>query len=181
MLHFGMTKISSRRNFLRVVPLAAMGLPVAQHSLVAAGLARDPSSASTQDFEIIPAESFASSLKSLPADSAQHFLYRPESVPLTLALFSEGRKPAGEFEYHDGRDHVFQILDGSATFELGGTPQNPRSNKPGEWLAANSIGAKTVPVKKGDMLLIPRGTPHRHSTETSVQWLLISDTASPKS
>jgi len=86
----------------------------------------------------------------------------------------------GEFEWHEGRDHVFLILEGATKFELGGTPKDARNTKPGEWLAPVSEGATTVEAKKGDMLVVPRGTPHRQSTENSVTWMLISPSGAIK-
>lgn len=180
MLHFGMANNLSRRRFLRAAPLAAISLPLAPKALFGSASPTDAAPASHETFQLISAENFSSALTALPADAGQHFLYQPHTIPLAIALFAEGNKAAGEFEYHDARDHIFQILDGAALFELGGTPQSPRNVKPGEWLAPSSTGATPVVVKKGDMLLIPRGTPHRHSTETGVRWLLISDTAIPK-
>ena len=102
------------------------------------------------------------------------------SVPLTIVMTTEERKSAKEFEFHEFRDHIFQILEGTTIYELGGTPQSPRNTKPGEWLAPTSTGARTVTLHKGDMLVIQRGTPHKRSTEGSVTFLLISDTATAK-
>ena len=174
MLHFGMAKNPSRRTFLRAAPLAA--LPFAGQFLIS----REAHAASAEPFQLISAEQIADSLKALQATPGQQALYQPQSLPITVALFAESKKAAGEFEYHEGRDHIFLILDGAAKFELGGTPKTPRNTKPGEWLAPDSAGASPVEVKKGDMLLVPRGTPHRQSTETSVQWMLISSTGTPK-
>jgi mannose-6-phosphate isomerase-like protein (cupin superfamily) len=46
--------------------------------------------------------------------------------------------------------------------------------KLGEWLAPSSEGSKSILMGKGDMLVLPRGTPHRRSTEDSVTLILIS-------
>ena len=46
--------------------------------------------------------------------------------------------------------------------------------KPGEWLAKECEGARKVVLKKGDMLLIPRNTPHKRSTAGTVTFMLIS-------
>ena len=89
-------------------------------------------------------------------------------------IYTQKAKNAKEFEWHEGRDHVFHILDGSTVYELGGTPKNGHTTKPGEWLAPESEGAKTVTLSKGDILVIPRGTPHKRSTKESVTFLLIS-------
>ncbi len=55
-----------------------------------------------------------------------------------------------------------------------GTPKNAHSPKPGEWLAPESEGATTITLNKGDMLVIPRGTPHKRSTAGIVTFTLIS-------
>ena len=68
----------------------------------------------------------------------------------------------------------FLILEGATKYELGGAPQGAHKTKPGEWLAPASAGATTLALKKGDMLVIPRGTPHKRSTEGSVTLILIS-------
>ena len=47
----------------------------------------------------------------------------------------EDKKAAKEFEWHEGRDHILQILEGSTEYELGGTPQGGHNTKPMEWLA----------------------------------------------
>ena len=86
----------------------------------------------------------------------------------------EVNKIAKEFEYHAKRDHVFQVLAGETKYELGGTPKTPRETKPGEFLAPESEGHKTVMLKQGDYLFVPRMTPHRRITDGSVSLLLIS-------
>jgi quercetin dioxygenase-like cupin family protein len=91
-------------------------------------------------------------------------------------LTTEEKHAAKEFEWHEGRDHIVQILDGTTVYELGGTPQNGRSTKPAEWLAPASAGASTLTLHKGDMVVIPRGTPHKRSTADSVTFYLVSTT-----
>ena len=50
----------------------------------------------------------------------------------------------------------------------------------GEWHATGSTGSKSMILVKGDMLLIPRGTLHKRSTEDSVTFMLISNPAPAK-
>ena len=100
------------------------------------------------------------------------------ALPFSVTITTEAKKIASEFEYHEGRDHIFLILDGATKYELGGTPKNGHKTKPGEWLAPESEGAMSVTLKKGDMLVIPRGTPHKRSTAESVTFYLISTTGS---
>ena len=101
-------------------------------------------------------------------------LFGSKALPFTIVMTGEEKKSATEFEFHEGRDHIFQILEGTTVYELGGTPKNARNTKPGEWLAPTSEGATSLTLHKGDMLVIPRGTPHKRSTETSVTLILIS-------
>ncbi len=95
-----------------------------------------------------------------------------------MVLTTEVKKSAAEFEYHEGRDHIVQVLEGSTVYEVGGRPLRPRNTKPAEWLAPASEGSTTLILQKGDMLVIPRGTPHKRSTENSVTFILISTTGS---
>jgi len=45
-----------------------------------------------------------------------------------------------EFEVHEHRDHVLQILDGTTVYEVGGALKNGRNTRPGEWLAPAADG-----------------------------------------
>jgi len=117
-------------------------------------------------------------MKALQAKPGNDNLYEPKALPLTIVLTTEEKKSAKEFEYHEGRDHIFLIVEGATKYELGGTPKDARKTKPGEWLAPASEGATSLTLKKGDMLVIPRGTPHKRSTEGNVTFTLISTTGS---
>ncbi len=92
----------------------------------------------------------------------------------TVVLTTEKAKSGAEFEWHEHRDHVFQIIEGSTVYELGGTPKGAHSKAPGEWNSPESEGHETVALNKGDMLIIARGTPHRRVTTGSVTFSLIS-------
>jgi mannose-6-phosphate isomerase-like protein (cupin superfamily) len=170
-LHLPMVKNPSRRNFLRSAPLAAAaaGLPLATKSMFAetAGEAAPPT-----PFQLFTAGKQAESMKTLVAKPGNDNLFT--SPTLTAVMTVETKKAGKEFEWHEGRDHVFQILEGTTIYEVGGTPQNGHNTKPGEWLAPISEGSTKIVLKKGDMLVIPRGTPHKRTTENSVTLLLIS-------
>jgi len=167
-----MVKSSSRRNFLRSASLAAtaVGLPLSSGPI----FAEPAESATPQPFQLFTAGKLADAMKGVQAHPGNDNLFQNPALPLTIVMTTEEKKAAKEFEYHEGRDHIFQILEGSTSYELGGTPENPRNTKPGEWLASGSQGAKTVALHKGDMLVVPRGTPHRRTTENSVTLILIS-------
>ena len=154
-------KNPGRRNFLRTAPIAAAaGFALADGSLFAspaAGQSAAPAAAAT--IQLFTAQAIQEDIKALQAKPGNNNL---------------------EFEWHEGRDHVLQIMDGATVYEVGGTPKDGRNTKPGEWLAPGSDGAATLTLKKGDMLVIPRGTPHKRSTAESVTFLLISPMGTAK-
>jgi mannose-6-phosphate isomerase-like protein (cupin superfamily) len=164
-----MIKDQSRRRFIRSVPLAAaaVALPLTDKRLFAAA-------PTTVEPQLFSAEKLAEAAKKLQAAPGNDNLFQPPSLPLTIVLTTEDKHSAREFEWHEGRDHIVQIVEGSTHYEIGGTPQDGRNTKPGEWLAPTSTNATKYNLHKGDMLVIPRGTPHKRSTETSVTFLLIS-------
>jgi quercetin dioxygenase-like cupin family protein len=125
-------------------------------------------------FQVFKAEGLAASAAKLHAKPGNDNLFESAVSPFTIVMTTEEKKAGKEFEYHEGRDHIFQILDGTTVYELGGTPQNPRNTKPGEWLAPACEGATRLTLSKGDMLYIQRGTPHKRITDASVTFVLIS-------
>jgi mannose-6-phosphate isomerase-like protein (cupin superfamily) len=176
-----MAKDQTRRNFLRTAPLvAAAGLPLTEHVLLAASAGSGGAQAAPEPIQVFPAEKLADAMKMLQAKPGNDNLFASKALPFTIVMTTEEKKSGKEFEYHEGRDHIFQILEGSTVYELGGTPKDARNTKPGEWLAPTSERATTWTLRKGDMLVIPRGTPHRRSTEGSVTLTLISIEGSVK-
>ena len=71
------------------------------------------------------------------------------------------RNKNGQVEQHAAwEDHIF-VLDGEATFVLGGTIENGKSTGPGETRADSSKGGKSFSVHAGDYVYIPINTPHQ--------------------
>ncbi|MFP5211283.1 MAG: cupin domain-containing protein [Acidobacteriota bacterium] len=158
----------SRRNFLCTAPVAA-----AAGIALADVFARPAAAQGAQGkFQLFTAKTLADDLKALEAAPGNNNLVTDPGVVVILTV--EKDKSAKEFEWHEHRDHIFQIHEGSTVYELGGTPKNGRNIRPGEWLAPESDGAQKVTLHKGDMLLVPRGTPHRRTTHGSVTLTLIS-------
>jgi mannose-6-phosphate isomerase-like protein (cupin superfamily) len=166
-----MLKNNSRRNFLQTAPLAAAALSLTSSAAFAADA---PPPATPVPFEVFTEAKIEDAMQMYRSQLGEHYLFQPKQLPLTIAMSTQEKVVGKMFEYHEQRDHIFLILDGATRFELGGTPQQPRNTRPNEWLAAESVGATTVNLKKGDMLVVPRGTPHRQSTDVSVAWILIS-------
>jgi mannose-6-phosphate isomerase-like protein (cupin superfamily) len=173
-----MHKRPSRRAFLQAAPLVAASLALAEPSALAlkASAAATPPATAPVPFQLLTADQIADANKQLAAKPGNDNLFDNPALPFTVVLTVEQAKAAKEFEWHEGRDHVLQVLDGTTVYEIGGKPQTPHSTKPNEWLAPTSEGATKLTLKKGDLLVIPRGTPHKRTTEGSVTFYLISTT-----
>jgi mannose-6-phosphate isomerase-like protein (cupin superfamily) len=167
-------KNPSRRNFLCTAPVAAAaGLALADvklFALQAAAPGATPAAPAT--FQLFTAQTILDDSKALQANGGNNNLVTGKNF--TIALTAEKAKSAMEFEVHEHRDHVLQILDGTTVYEVGGALKNGRNTRPGEWLAPAADGTTSLTLKKGDMLTIPRGTPHKRITAESVTLLLIS-------
>ncbi len=170
----GMANKQTRRNFLLTAPIAAAAAsPFAETMLHASTTGSGMEQVSDgSKIQVFTAADVASELKGVQANHGTKNLL---TSPGTLMIINEETKKAGkEFEWHATRDHVFQVLDGETKYELGGTPKGAHETKPGEWLAPECEGARTVMLKKGDYLFVPRMTPHKRTTDGSVSLLLIS-------
>lgn len=129
-----------------------------------------------EHFQLFTADKLADTMKALAATPGNDNLFSPANLPFTIVLTTEDKKAAKEFEWHEGRDHILQVLEGSTVYEVGGTPQGGHNIRPMEWLAPVSEGATRLTLHKGDMLVIPRGTPHKRTTAETVTFYLISTT-----
>ncbi len=70
------------------------------------------------------------------------------------------RIKAGEAELHLLDTDILYFLEGDATLVLGGKVVEPRNVTPTEIRGASIEGGELRPVKKGDLLIVPAGTPH---------------------
>jgi mannose-6-phosphate isomerase-like protein (cupin superfamily) len=81
-------------------------------------------------------------------------------MQLRVAVQYDAKKDATQAEVHDASDDVFYVLEGSAELTLGGTLDNPKETAPGEWRSDKITGGQTFTIKKGDLIVVPRGTAH---------------------
>jgi mannose-6-phosphate isomerase-like protein (cupin superfamily) len=175
-----MAKNTSRRTFLRTAPVAAAAGFSLTNSLMAAAQAGAASpgadvAAAAVPFKVFTAKDLDSDAKALQAKPGNNNLVgQVAGFPCAIVMTTEVHTSAKEFEWHEGRDHIIQIIDGSTLYEVGGTPTGAHVMGPGEWHATGSSGSKSIILGKGDILVIPRGTLHKRSTEDSVTFYLIS-------
>ncbi len=85
-------------------------------------------------------------------------------MQLRVAVQHEKNKIGAPAELHDASDDVYYVIEGSATLMLGGKLDAPKETEPGEWRSPRIIDGKTYEITKGDLVIVPRGTPHQRST-----------------
>ena len=77
-----------------------------------------------------------------------------------LIVQGSHRDKAGQVEVHDRETDVLYILEGEATFVYGGKMVGGKTSRPDQWLGTDITGGETHHVVKGDVFVIPAGTPH---------------------
>jgi mannose-6-phosphate isomerase-like protein (cupin superfamily) len=112
----------------------------------------------------LPAQSLAEVERKLRPDNKTEELIGGEGMELRVAVQHEKDKAAPGGELHDASDDVYYVLEGSATLTLGGKLEAPHEVEPGEWRGPRINGGQTVEIVKGDLIVVPRGTPHMRST-----------------
>ena len=70
------------------------------------------------------------------------------------------REKAGQSEVHTLDTDVIYVLDGTTTFVTGGKSVDPKMVAANEFRGTMIDGGETRQLKKGDVIIVPRGTPH---------------------
>lgn len=96
-----------------------------------------------------------------------------EGMQLRVAVQHDEKKDSADAEVHDASDDVYYVFSGSAQLTLGGSLENPRESTTGEWKSAKIIGGKTFTITKGDLIVVPRGTPHQRINTKGKEFSLI--------
>jgi glc operon protein GlcG len=78
----------------------------------------------------------------------------------TYMVHTSRRDKAGIAEVHEQDADIIYVQDGSATFVTGGTVVDPQPTTPGEIRGKEITGGETRTITKGDVLIVPAGTPH---------------------
>lgn len=74
------------------------------------------------------------------------------------------RDGAGQAEVHAKDADIIYVLDGSATLVTGGTVVEPKTTAPDEIRGRAIEGGETRVLGRGDVLIVPAGTPHWFET-----------------
>jgi len=140
--------------------------------IVSLAQTRQPS-APIRPFIVKTKQSVADLEKSLGNENKVEDLIGGEGMQLRVAIQHDEKKDSADAEVHDASDDVFYVLEGSAELTLGGKLENPREAALGEWKSAKIIDGKTFTIKKGDLIVVPRGTPHQRVNTKGKEFSLI--------
>ena len=70
------------------------------------------------------------------------------------------REKSGMVEVHELDTDIIYVLDGTATIVTGGKSNDAKQTAPNEFRGTSVEGGETRDLKKGDIIIIPKGTPH---------------------
>ena len=95
-------------------------------------------------------------------------LFNGRPLGANYQVHASRRSEPGQAEVHADETDVIYVLDGEATFVTGGTIVEPSSTAPGEIRGREIVGGEERRITKGDVIIVPAGTPHwfRHVPAT---------------
>lgn len=82
---------------------------------------------------------------------------------MRVAVFHDEKRENDLFEVHDASDDIYYVLEGEATLMLGGSLTEPNEISAGEWRSKTATGGQRVSIRKGDLIVVPRGTVHQRT------------------
>ena len=141
-------------------------------ALVSFAQTREPA-APIRPFVVLKKQSLDDLQKKLSADNKVEDLIGGAGMELRVAVQHDRTRATAEAESHDASDDVYYVLEGAAQLTLGGKLENPRETSNGEWRSARIVGGETFEIKKGDLIVVPRGTPHHRVNAKGKQFSLI--------
>ena len=138
-----------------------------------AAFAQKTPSEPIRPFVVMKKQSVADLEKKLRPENKTEDLIGGAGMELRVAVQHDKKRDTAEAELHDASDDVYYVLEGSAQLTLGGRLENPREATPGEWKSPRIVGGKTFEITKGDLIVVPRGTPHHRVNSAGKEFSLI--------
>ncbi len=156
------------------------GVPITVDGKIVGGVGVSGAASAQQDEELAIAGANALSgsmgMGSMSAMSKPVSYYSKEQVAAAFAkgavlfdgenggrnymVHASRREAAGMAEVHEQDTDIVYVLDGTATLVTGGTVAGPKTIAPGEIRGASIQGGETRKLVKGDVIIVPAGTPH---------------------
>jgi glc operon protein GlcG len=147
------------------------GVPIVAGGQIVGAVGVSGAASAAQDTELAVAG--ASALAATPISKASVSYFEKNKVTEAFAkgavLFDDSdkymvhashRDQAGAAEVHEKDADIIYVLDGQATFVTGGTVVDPKVTGPGEIRGREIAGGETRTISKGDVIIVPAGTPH---------------------
>jgi glc operon protein GlcG len=82
-------------------------------------------------------------------------------------IHASRREKPGMAEVHVKDADLIYVMEGSATFVTGGNMVDGKTVAPDEIRGASIKGGQTRHLAKGDVIIVPRGTPHQFAETTN--------------
>ncbi len=147
------------------------GVPIMVDGQIIGGVGVSGAASAAQDEELAIAGSAAlSGEKSLPVtfiDSkmvaegfAKGAVLSGGTNGENYMVHASRREKTGLSEVHDLDTDIIYVLAGTATIVTGGKSVDAKTVEPGEHRGTSIEGGETRQLKKGDVLIVPKGTPH---------------------
>ena len=148
------------------------GVPIVVKGVVVGAIGISGAHSAQEDDEIAQA-AVAAFAKPIELPTAQDALYLPadrvsaafmRGMPLIetagYKIHASRRMEAGQAEVHTRDTDLIYVLEGSVTFVTGGTVLDPKVIGPDEIRGSRIDGGTTHALNKGDVIVVPAGTPH---------------------
>jgi mannose-6-phosphate isomerase-like protein (cupin superfamily) len=142
---------------------AALALIGAGPALAQAGRVPEPAAVAT-------AKTFTSSqeVQRLIAHAREIHKSEPTIVQPLLSLAPyranlEYRTATGPAAVHEKEAELFYVIEGSGTLTTGGKLKDEKRQNPSNLQGSGIDGGQSRTVSKGDVLIVPEGSPHQYS------------------
>jgi uncharacterized protein GlcG (DUF336 family) len=150
-----------------MTPLAG-GVPIVIDGQVVGAVGVSGAANALQDEELAKCaasatmDSTTSAVTYIPADNVRS-AFAKGAVLLkndTYQIHASRREGAGQVEVHTKDTDIIYVLEGTTTFVTGGTVVGGKVTEPDEIRGSNVTGGDTRTLTKGDVIVVPNGTPH---------------------
>jgi mannose-6-phosphate isomerase-like protein (cupin superfamily) len=157
---------------LATVSLMALAISASAQSGGAGTTMREPTKPA-RPFVVLTAQSLADLERKLQPENKVEELIGGEGMQLRVAVQHDKSRPSADAELHDASDDVYYVLEGTARLTLGGKLDAPHEVEPGEWRSPRIISGQTFDITKGDLIVVPRGTPHHRVNISGKEFSMI--------
>jgi len=83
-----------------------------------------------------------------------------EDAGTNYMVHASRREKSGQSEVHAEDTDIIYVLEGTAVFVTGGKSVDAKQTAPGEFRGTSIEGGTTYNLKKGDVIIVPKNTPH---------------------